>query len=100
MGRRWIGIDITKVAIDVIRQRVETQHGRVDYVLRGEPGTIDEAHALAQLDKHEFQSWVLRRLGLPDTVKKGADAESTVASWGSLTMVTGGKASSRSRAAS
>jgi site-specific DNA-methyltransferase (adenine-specific) len=32
-GRRWIGIDITEVAINIIRDRLDKQFGPIDYVL-------------------------------------------------------------------
>src|SRR5262249_35061798 len=72
LDRRWIGIDITKVAIEIIRTRLASQHGPVDYELGGEPVTVEDAEALAELDKHEFQNWVCRRLDLPEA-RKGAD---------------------------
>jgi hypothetical protein len=73
LGRRWIGIDITTVAIEVIKDRLRDQFSTVDYVVRGEPTTVEEAVALADLDKHEFQRWALERVGVTKPVKKGAD---------------------------
>lgn len=73
LGRRWIGIDITKAAIDVIVERLEKQYGAIDYKLVGEPSTLEEAEALAELDKHEFQAWVCRRIGATGIHRKGAD---------------------------
>jgi DNA modification methylase len=74
LGRRWIGIDVTELAIDVIRERLTKQFGQIDYVLGAEPGTIDEAEALARIDKHAFQIWACKKAGVkrPDR-KKGAD---------------------------
>lgn len=73
LGRRWIGIDITRVAIEIIQQRLVANHGQLVHTLGGEPTTVDDAAALAELDKHEFQNWVCRRLELPEASKKGAD---------------------------
>ncbi|MGD2100828.1 MAG: DNA methyltransferase [Acidimicrobiia bacterium] len=73
LGRRWIGIDITKLAIDVIKERFEREFGQIDFVLTGEPATIEEAKALAELDKHAFQDWVGRKVGAAGTDRKGAD---------------------------
>jgi DNA modification methylase len=73
LGRRWVGIDVTELAIDIIRKRLTTQFGAVDYYLGGEPGTSDEAEALARLDKHEFQRWACEFIGAKNRSKKGAD---------------------------
>jgi len=73
LGRIWIGIDITKIAIEIIRTRLDDQYGPLVYHLGGEPVTVDDAEALAELDKHEFQHWVCRRLGVKEQKKKGAD---------------------------
>jgi site-specific DNA-methyltransferase (adenine-specific) len=73
LERRWIGVDITKVAIDVIVDRLRTHFPQVQYVMGGEPATHEEAVVLAQLDKHEFQRWALERLGISKPIKKGAD---------------------------
>lgn len=49
LDRRWIGIDITKVAIDVIAERMKKEFPSVKYVLAGEPATLEEAVVLAGL---------------------------------------------------
>lgn len=73
LGRRWIGIDITKVAIEVIEERMKKQFPDVQYVKGGEPATAEEAVMLAELDKYEFQRWALERIGISNPIKKGAD---------------------------
>jgi site-specific DNA-methyltransferase (adenine-specific) len=73
LGRRWIGIDITKVAIEVICDRMTKQFPNVQYVMGGEPATAEEAVVLADLDKYEFQRWALERIGISKPIKKGAD---------------------------
>lgn len=73
LGRRWIGIDITAVAIDVIVERLKREYTQLDYALVGEPSTIDEAEALAALDKHEFEAWACRQVGATGVHRKGAD---------------------------
>ena len=73
LGRRWIGIDCTELAIEVIRKRLADWYGSIDYYLGGEPGTIEEADALARLDKHEFQRWACEFIGAKNRSKKGAD---------------------------
>jgi DNA modification methylase len=75
LGRRWIGIDITHLALGVIRHRFAKDFpGDVDFTTIGEPHSLPDAEALAQSDKWGFQWWVLGRLGVnPVTQKKGAD---------------------------
>ncbi len=65
LGRRWIGIDITHLAIALIRRRlVETfGHERSDYRVIGEPTDLAGANALAVQDRFQFQWWVLGLLG-------------------------------------
>lgn len=105
MQRKWIGVDITEVAIRVIRDRLRVQHGELDYVLTGEPGTRDEAVALAELDKFEFQAWACRRAGVPNpSKKKGADrgidgrlvgVYENGESWEAIVQAKGGRATVR-----
>ena len=72
LGRRWIGIDITKVAIEVIQGRLE-KYPYLDYSVRGIPSTMDEVDFLTDRDKFAFQQWVCDRLGIDADVRKGAD---------------------------
>jgi DNA modification methylase len=76
LGRRWIGIDITHLAIGLIRNRLADAHGQtVAYQVIGEPTTLDDAKALAAEDKFQFQAWALGLVGARPAqgVKKGAD---------------------------
>jgi site-specific DNA-methyltransferase (adenine-specific) len=73
LGRRWIGIDITKVAIEVIQGRLEKDYPTLDYSIRGIPTTMDEVQFLADRDKFAFQQWVCDRLGIDADIRKGAD---------------------------
>jgi DNA modification methylase len=73
LGRRWIGIDITKVAIEVIQTRLSERFPHLDYSVRGSPTTMDEVDFLADRDKYAFQQWVCDRLGIDADIRKGAD---------------------------
>ncbi len=73
LGRRWIGIDITRVAIEVIQWRLTEKYPQVDYSVRGIPTTMEEVDFLAERDKYAFQQWVCDRLGIDADVRKGAD---------------------------
>ena len=78
LKRRWIGIDITHLAISLIRHRL--QDSLVDdlkpYEVIGDPKDIGSAEALAQQDRYQFEWWAL---GLIDArpandKRKGADS--------------------------
>jgi DNA modification methylase len=76
LGRRWIGVDITHLAIGLIRNRLADTYGSaVSYAINGEPTTLEDAEALAQQDKFQFQAWALGLVGArtANTAKKGAD---------------------------
>ena len=73
LGRHWVGIDITYLAISLIKSRL-TGMGSADYQVLGEPTTTDDAEQLAQDDPYQFQWWALGLIGArPAEGKKGAD---------------------------
>lgn len=77
LGRHWLGIDITHLAVNLIRTRLRDHFG--DEILNtfdviGEPVTIEGARELADQDKYQFQWWTLGLVGArPAEQKKGAD---------------------------
>jgi DNA modification methylase len=75
LGRHWIGIDITHLAISLIKVRLRDAFGdmaRFDVI--GEPTTAEDAAELAASDKYQFQWWALGLVGArPAAEKKGAD---------------------------
>jgi DNA modification methylase len=75
LGRQWIGIDITHLAISLMRTRLRDSFGDlVKYRVIGEPTTLQDATALAEQDKFQFQYWALGLVGArPQEQKKGAD---------------------------
>ncbi|MGA8041847.1 MAG: DNA methyltransferase, partial [Terracidiphilus sp.] len=77
LGRRWIGIDITHLAIGLIKKRLSDAFGpeiRTTYDVIGEPTDYAGAAALAAEDKYQFQWWALGQVGArPAEQKKGAD---------------------------
>jgi len=77
-SRQWVGIDITHLAIDLIKSRLAQRFGlgRTDYSVIGEPTTLEEAEALALEDRYQFQYWALGLIGARpwgDEKKKGMD---------------------------
>lgn len=75
LGRKWIGIDITQLAISLIKNRLQETHGkRIKVETIGEPASAKDATRLANDDKYQFQWWALGLVGArPVEQKKGAD---------------------------
>lgn len=78
LNRRWIGIDITHLAIGLIKTRLDDTFGpdvRNSYEVIGEPTDVAGAEQLAAENKYQFQYWALGLVGARPTegIKKGAD---------------------------
>jgi hypothetical protein len=78
LNRRWIGIDITHLAIGLIKYRLDDSFGpqiRKSYEVIGEPTDLAGAEQLANENKHQFQNWALGLCGgrTAGEIKKGAD---------------------------
>ena len=78
LNRRWVGIDITHLAINLIKTRLRDHFGEEvgkTYEVIGEPVSVADAAELAQQDKFQFQSWALGLVGarIATSDKKGAD---------------------------
>jgi site-specific DNA-methyltransferase (adenine-specific) len=55
LNRRWIGIDITHLAIHLIKRRLTEAFPKIAFDIVGEPKDLDGARVLASQDKYEFQ---------------------------------------------
>jgi adenine specific DNA methylase Mod len=75
LKRQWIGIDITHLAINLIKRRLKKAFGAsVDFEVVGEPVDLTGATALASQDRFQFQWWALDQVDAsPVERKKGAD---------------------------
>ena len=78
LKRQWIGIDITHLAVALMKNRLRTAFGIVpgkDYQVVGEPADVGGARALAQQDRYQFQFWAMSLLeALPrEDGRRGAD---------------------------
>jgi DNA modification methylase len=76
LNRQWVGIDITHLAISLMKHRLETafEDDGVEYAVTGEPVDVAGAEALAQQDRFQFEWWALGLVGArPTEQKKGAD---------------------------
>jgi len=75
LGRQWIGIDITHLAISLIEKRLNDAFPGIQYEVHGTPKDLSGARDLAKRDKYQFQWWAV---SLVNAVpyggkKKGAD---------------------------
>jgi DNA modification methylase len=79
LKRKWVGIDITHLAITLIRHRLYDAFrtkAKVSYDVVGEPVSVADAEALAKQDRYQFQWWALGLVDAKPTPveqKKGAD---------------------------
>ena len=58
LKRRWVGIDVTHLAINLIKRRIKDGFGYQPHVI-GEPVSLPDAQALAELNPYQFQWWAL-----------------------------------------
>ncbi len=77
LDRRWIGIDITHLAVTLMKHRLRDAFGpeiSKTYEIVGEPVDLAGAKALASDDPYQFQWWALGLVGArPVEQKKAAD---------------------------
>jgi DNA modification methylase len=77
LDRQWIGIDITYLAINLIKRRLKDAFGEeIEFEEKGQPTDFESAKRLAKLDKFQFQHWALSLIGarpLKEGEGKGAD---------------------------
>jgi site-specific DNA-methyltransferase (adenine-specific) len=81
LARRWIGIDITHLAISLQKYRLESMFPGIKFRVIGEPEDIAAARQLAHDDRYQFQWWALSLIrakplggqGDGKTGKKGSD---------------------------
>ena len=75
LNRRWIGIDITHLAVGLIRRRLIDAFPQAEFDVAGVPKDVGGARELAAQDKHQFQLWVLSMIDAQPFKggRKGAD---------------------------
>lgn len=75
LGRAWIGIDITHLAIGLIERRLKDAFPEIAFEVHGTPKDIDGARDLAVRDKYQFQWWAVSLVDAQPFAgkKKGAD---------------------------
>jgi DNA methylase/Restriction endonuclease len=75
LGRRWVGIDVTYLAIDLIDKRLRHSHGESiaeTYEILGIPRNPESARALFHRNAFEFERWAVSMVdGQPNEKQVG-----------------------------
>ena len=78
LGRKWIGIDVSPIACDLMKKRL-ISIGVMDIQIIGAPKTIKE---LKSLKPYEFQAWVINRIsGVHSDKKTGIKVLMVILFW-------------------
>jgi DNA modification methylase len=73
LKRKWVGIDITYLSIDVIKKRLE-KNGlveKIDFKVNGVPNDVLSATKLSEQAPFQFEVWAVSQLNATPTVKSG-----------------------------
>jgi len=74
LDRKWIGIDITYLAINLIISRLKQDDPTLDIEVKGVPKDLESARFLASQNKKQFEYWALSLVGArPQTPDHGVD---------------------------
>jgi DNA modification methylase len=73
LNRKWIGIDVSYLSIDVIMKRFEKNNIKKgkDFVVKGVPKDVHSAVKLAEQAPFQFEVWAVSQLNAMPTVKTG-----------------------------
>jgi len=63
LGRKWIGIDITHLAIALIKKRIADHFPDAKFEVVGEPKSVDSAKALFDQSPFQFEAWAVSLIG-------------------------------------
>ncbi len=73
LGRRWLGIDVEPLAVDLMARRLRDRCG-VDPQIRGIPYDFEQAQRLAANAPYEFERWAIRLIpGAQPNFKQSGD---------------------------
>lgn len=76
LQRRWVGIDITYLAVDLIDKRLRHSHGDAvadTYEIVGIPRDVAGARALFQRNPFDFERWAVSLVGAQPNSKQVGD---------------------------
>ena len=62
LGRQWLGIDVTHLAIGLVRRRMQDAFAGLKIDVVGEPVDLSGAQELAAHDPYQFQWWALDKI--------------------------------------
>ncbi len=74
LNRRWVGIDVTWVAIDLVETRLRRTLGesvKDTYSICGHPSDVPSAASLARKNKKEFELWAISLVGATSRERDG-----------------------------
>ena len=77
LGRRWIGIDVTHLAITLIEKRLREAFPGIAFATHGVPQDLAAARDLARRGRidpryyHEFEKWAISLVGARPTQRSG-----------------------------
>lgn len=66
LGRKWVGIDVTHLAVSLMESRLKQDFGlepKKDFWVEGTPETKDAAQFLFDDDPYQFQFWAVGLIG-------------------------------------
>jgi len=75
-GRRWVGIDITYLAVDLIRKRLRHTYGpdiEGTYTVRGIPTDVEGAAELFRHNPFDFERWAVSLVNAQPNQKQVGD---------------------------
>jgi DNA modification methylase len=76
LGRRWVGIDITYIAVDLIEKRLQHTYGdsiKATYKVHGIPADLGGAQALFDRSPFDFERWAVSRINAQPNQKQVGD---------------------------
>ncbi|MFA5560065.1 MAG: DNA methyltransferase, partial [Methanofastidiosum sp.] len=77
LNRRWIGIDVTYLAIDLIQRRLQDSFKKdlSPFEVQGTPTDLESARSLAKRDRYQFEWWAVSTISARPAKdkKKGTD---------------------------
>jgi site-specific DNA-methyltransferase (adenine-specific) len=74
LGRQWIGIDVTHLAVALIKKRIIDHFPDAKFEVVGEPRSVEDAKRLFEQSPFQFESWAVSLIGgQPFKSKGGGD---------------------------
>lgn len=78
LGRRWLGMDVAYIAVDLIERRLQHTHGesiRGSYEVLGVPRNLRSALALLARSPSDFRRWVVSLVNAQPNSKQAVDPD-------------------------